>query len=468
MKKIIIPLLLIVLVLGCSEDEPQIGVLLSDEKELLEFKFLKSANQIEVNSIGEIDNTGVLLFLPPGSDLTNLKPEFVISSKAKATVNGQEIISGQSTVDFQNGALIKVTAEDGSDKIWDINIIMDFPALDAAIASLMTQYETPGFQLAILKDEKLVYRKSYGESNVETGEKVTNSSRFRVASVSKPITQAAILKLAEDLSDFSLDDKVFGPGSILGNQYGTAPYTADKLDISVRHLMDHESGWTNTPNDPMFSDINLSQTQIIDDMVDNRALTTTPGSTYSYSNFGYSLLGRIIEELSGMTYENYINQNILAPSGVYNMEIAGNTIAERKSDEVYYYSQESTSAYDMNVRRMDAHGGWIANATDLAEFLTHIDRNSVVADIITTSSSNETYFGFFNWLHTGSLPGTASILNRLNDSFGYAIIGNSRTRPSDTILDGMQLAVETEINTRTLWPSYDLIDRSLPISSSNN
>jgi len=107
---------------------------------------------------------------------------------------------------------------------------------------------------------------------------------------------------------------------------------------------------------------------------------------------------------------------------------------------------------------MDSHGGWIASATDLIRFLHHIDRNSQESDIISSSNLNELYFGFQNWIFYGSLPGTSSAISRVNDSFGYSIIVNTRTLPVDNILNSMNNIMVNEINSRTLWPTYNLLE----------
>ena len=82
----------------------------------------------------------------------------------------------------------------------------------------------------------------------------------------------------------------------------------------------------------------------------------------------------MIEKLTGKPYDVSVRRSVLAPRGITDMVIAGNTLAERRTREVVYYSQGGdTSPYSMNVRRMDSHGGWIARPIDLVRFLTHVD-----------------------------------------------------------------------------------------------
>lgn len=454
MKKL---LLILILLLGCSSDNIEYNpkVNSSSEKQLLTFSFLIKNNNIPVDSSGDIRNNSVNIFLPVSTELSSLIPNFTISENASLLVNNQEIISGVTSLDFSGKLTIEIVAEDETIKNYNIEVVTNFTDLDNSISSLMSNHNIPGLQLVIVKDEELVYAKSFGLANEDNDQLVNNESLFRIASISKPITAIGILKLAE-MSLLSLDDTVFGTEGILGTDYGKIPYSDDIEQITVRHLLEHKSGWTNIPFDPMFSDITFNHSQLISDMLDNRPLATSPGSIYYYSNFGYCVLGRIIEKVSNTTYESFIKQNLFLPIDIINMEIAGNTIDEIYTNEVVYYDQENFSPYLMNVERMDSHGGWIASATDLAKLLSRIDRNTKREDLVNQNSLQELYFGFQTWLHSGSLPGTSSTISRLDDSFSYVILANTRTEPFDEIINNMNTTIQLEISSRSEWPSYDL------------
>lgn len=450
----------LILLLGCSGDDSEnvendpIGNL-SSQKQILTFSFSNSNNNIPVNSNGNVGNNSVSIFLPVNTVVSSLTPNFTISENASSFVNNQEITSGVTSLDFSNNLNIEIVAEDGTMKSYNIEVVTNFTGLDNSISSLMSNYNIPGVQLAIIKDEKIVYRKSFGLADEDSNVLVNDESLFRIASISKPITAIGILKLAE-MNLLNLNDTVFGTGGILGTDYGTTPYSNDIEQITVKQLLEHTSGWTNIPFDPMFNNLNFTHNQLISDIIDNRPLTTLPGSTYYYSNFGYCVLGRIIEKVSNTTYESFIKQNLFIPSDITNMEIAGNTIDEIYPSEVVYYDQENFSPYGMNVTRMDSHGGWIASATDLAKFLSKIDRNSSRVDLVNQNSLQELYFGFQNWIFYGSLPGTSTAISRVNDSFGYVILANTRTIPDDGILNNMNTIMQSEISSRSEWPDYDL------------
>ncbi len=175
----------------------------------------------------------------------------------------------------------------------------------------------------------------------------------------------------------------------------------------------------------MFSDVTLTQTQLIKDMLANRALTYTPGQTEYYLNFGYCVLGRVIEKVTGKKYDEYV-KTILQDMGITDMVIAGNTLNDRLPNEVKYYQPEY-DPYTMNVTRMDSHGGWLATATDLGRFMVRIDRNSSVQDVVSVDQLSNMYFGYERWAHTGSLPGTSTFIIREDDTFSFVVLANTRS-----------------------------------------
>lgn len=334
---------------------------------------------------------------------------------------------------------------------------INFDEFESKISNFMSNFDVPGLQVAITENEKLVYLKSFGFSDLEAETPITDNSLFRIASISKPITAITIMKLSAD-NQLSYGNKVFGDSGLLSNDFGTPPYSDEILDIDINSALGHRSGWTNDPYDVMFDDPSLSFEDLFTEMIDNRQLQSPP--IYYYSNFGYCVLGRIVEKVTDMTYEAYVIDNILEPMGITNMKIGRNTIEERYPDEVTYYpsSTNGFDPYSMNVERMDAHGGWVASAKDLAKFITHIDRNNSVQDILPSNKLDRLYFGYQNWIHTGSLPGTSSVMERYNDAYNYTVVMNKRSSNYDAILNRIQELIRAELSSRTTWPNENLFD----------
>ena len=140
---------------------------------------------------------------------------------------------------------------------------------------------------------------------------------------------------------------------------------------------------------------------------------------------------------------------ILRRCGIDEMQIAGNTLAERLPDEVRYYAQKEGDPCGMNVRRMDSHGGWIARPAELVRFATHADGFATTPNILPPSTiqvmtsatlANPRYAKgwavneYGDWWHNGSLPGTATIMVRSHSGFYWAALTN--TRRSNSGMEG--------------------------------
>jgi CubicO group peptidase (beta-lactamase class C family) len=368
----------------------------------------------------------------------------------------------------------------------------DLQTIDSAVDRAMTASKTVGLSLAIATEGRLVFAKSYGLADQSAGAPMHRRHRFRMASVSKPITALEIMHLAE-LGRLHLDNHVFGPGSLLGDSFKPVTGYADNrvVDITVRELLEHTGGgWDNDggdgSDDPMFTQPALGADALITSVLAGTPLEFAPGTTYQYSNFGYCILGRIIERLTGKSYADAVRDDILAPSGAGSFAIGGNTAPDRLPDEVVYHQVGTGGGdpYGMQVRRMDAHGGWIATPVDVLRVAVRADGFATVPDLLnadsmatmTTPTTAMTPAGdpaiyakgwavndIPNWWHNGFLPGTRSMLLRTAKRYGpatdqsfvaYAVVNSTNADSSrDVDLDTMLWNILRGVRA---WPSYDL------------
>jgi CubicO group peptidase (beta-lactamase class C family) len=336
----------------------------------------------------------------------------------------------------------------------------------------LKNHNAPGVSIAIAKDGRLVFAQGFGLADQGSGEPVGPLSRFRIASVSKTLTSVTVMRLVEK-HKLSLDDKVFGPGSKLGATFPTPAAYPRLNDITVRELLQHVAGLsTAAGGDPMFEHTDYDQKTLITWALANGVLGHKPGSVYEYSNFGFCLLGRVIEKVTGLPYETAVKNEVLIPVGVTDMEIGANSPGERKPYEVVYYP---SSAYDLNVTRFDAHGGWIGTPIDLLRFLVKVDGSPTKPDIIsaathktmTTKSgvkdakgNDNTYalgweVGGNTQQHNGAMSGTIAQLIHLPNGWSFAAVVN--TRPgNDTFAGDLAGMLNEIISGVSAWPSYDL------------
>src|ERR1043166_4656516 len=318
-------------------------------------------------------------------------------------------------------------------------------AMAEAANAFCKDFNIPGLSVAIARAGRLAYAEGFGAA--DKGVAVRPSHLFRIASVSKPITSVAIFTLIEQ-GKLKLEDRVFGTNGILGTAYGRRPYRPYIEDITVEHLLTHTAGgWQNDGNDPMFKNPQMNHQQLISWTIDNQPLANPPGTKHAYSNFGYCVLGRVIEKVTRQPYANYVGQAVLGRCGITDMRIAGNTKAQRLPNEVAYFPDGNP--YGMNVTRMDSHGGWIASASDLAQLALHVDGFSAERDVLkletirtmtAPSAANRGYAKGWaisgrNWWHNGSLPGTTSIMVRTGSGFCWAALANARHGNSGGALD---------------------------------
>jgi CubicO group peptidase (beta-lactamase class C family) len=316
----------------------------------------------------------------------------------------------------------------------------ELAAMDGVVNAFVQAHAVPGMSVAVARNGELVHQRAYGMADRASGEKVTPAHLFRIASVSKPITSVAVFQLIEQ-GQVHLEDRVFGPGAILGTDFGSPPYPPHVAEIRLRHLLTHTAGgWQNDGSDPMFRNPAMNHHQLIAWAIAQLPLDYPPGEHYAYSNFGYCVVGRIIEKVTGQSYAQHVRAAVLARCGVGDMRIAGNTAADRVRGEVLYYGAGGQDPYNMNVRRMDSHGGWLATATGLVRFATHLDmlHPRSIAEMTTGTAANPQYACGWavnkvpNWWHTGSLPGTTSILVHTASGFCWAALLNTRESKGDT------------------------------------
>lgn len=351
----------------------------------------------------------------------------------------------------------------------------DIAVVDQQVEAFLTMYSIPGASIAVSRNGKLVYQKGYGFADSDANEKVNINHRFRLASISKTYTGVAILKLAE-AGLLSINDKVFGPGALLGTQYGTQPYSSKLLAVTVKQLLHNTAGgWgAASGGDPIDLNPAMDNETFLSWILDNKPLVNTPGTKYDYSNMGFFILGRIIEKVSGNSYSEYLKQNILHPLNDHVTDTAGAKLSHRKQNEVKYYGQgaDAQYVYSIALKRRDADGGLMTSAKGLLQLVTAIDGSATRPDILNASSLaamttpsgpaplSPNYglgIGVWGniWYNYGSLPGTRTGFMRSPNGTSVALLLNSRSTNSAFELDMQDLMLAIINDTSIPWESTD-------------
>jgi CubicO group peptidase (beta-lactamase class C family) len=349
---------------------------------------------------------------------------------------------------------------------------------DAAVQSFMQVKANtiPGAQLAVTRNGKLVLARGYSWiTDIEAP--VEPTSLFRLASVSKTLTGAAIVRLAED-GKLSLRDKVVDlidmPGAISDPEIN---------DIRVEHLLYHVGGWDRRDDggsgiDPVSNDLQIAADLGIDLPITNQvimkwmnenyvkycirknhSLDFTPGTVDGavYCNYGYMLLGQIVETIAGMAYEDFVATRLLLPLGIRRMRLGRTLLRSKLPDEVLYHTSKATNYHlrknvvlegapinameqyggHFSMENHAANGGWLGSAVDLVRFASTFDDPACpifsAASIATIFakhayvSANIKSFDTCGWfvqlaganagqVKTGSFAGTAAMVDRWQDA----------------------------------------------------
>jgi CubicO group peptidase (beta-lactamase class C family) len=186
-----------------------------------------------------------------------------------------------------------------------------FPAVDEAFRVFARESNVPGIAWGILIDGELVHTGTAGYRELETRTPIDVDTVFRIASMTKSFTAIAILQL-RDAGKLSLDD----PADRYIPELAALKYpSADSPRITIRHLLSHAGGF---PEDNPWGDRQLADTD--EDlgrmMREGIPFSTAPATAYEYSNYGFAILGRIVRQVSGEPYPQYVAAHILKPLGM--------------------------------------------------------------------------------------------------------------------------------------------------------
>jgi len=329
--------------------------------------------------------------------------------------------------------------------------------LDVAMTQYISDRDISAATLIATRQGKLLVKKAYGSSTFSGKRRSTQvNDPFRIASISKPVTAAAINQLIAR-KRISVNTRVFDLLQVNGKDERWK-------DITVGHLLNHTAGWDNENlgYDPMFHSIEIRQTlktsgppttTDIIRFMSRLKLASDPGKKYSYSNFGYCVLGRVIEKVSGQTYVDYVKTEIAKPLEMNTLDLGRSLLKNRIPGEPRYENDKRvTSVFSPNSRRqvpfpyggfhieaMDSHGGLVCSGPDLIKFMQkHWLDGSV-------RGQQKREYRFF-----GSLPGTFAIARQHPSGMNIVALFNKRSgdfdkdkQISDLIDDAIKKSVAT-------------------------
>lgn len=229
--------------------------------------------------------------------------------------------------------------------------------------------QLPAITASIVEDQETIWSGSFGHANPEENIEATPSTLFSICSISKLFTAVAIMQLYDE-GELRLDDKISDllPGFDLEQRF------PESGPITVRTLLTHSAGLPREANFPYWTGPDFpfpESDQILETLKEQETLY--PSSTYfQYSNLGLTLLGEIIEEISGVPYDEYVRENILEPlrlsetrtelpQSLYGEQLAighGAITRDREREKVQLFQ----------AKGITAAAGFSSNVEDLARF----------------------------------------------------------------------------------------------------
>lgn len=388
-------------------------------------------------------------------------------------------------------------------------------SLDALMQDFMQKSQAPGASLAITYKGRLVYAKGFGYADLANKQPVQPANLFRIASISKPITALAILRLVEE-GKISLKDKVFDIIKFKPEELQGVTVDPRLASITLEHLLEHRGGWDRDKSfDAMFKAVEFAKALNVPPPASARdvirhmmgvKLDFDPGDRYAYSNYGYNLLGRVIEVVTGEDYGQYVTRTILAPSGAMHTRLGKTLPPGRAPGEVVYHDPEhygkAKSVFADNLGKpvpwsyggwhleaMDSHGAWISSTTDLLRILNQLEASAkpgllkpptlarMLARPVGLKEPNklpldertaERFYalgwgvrimksGGHNFGHTGLLSGTSTELTRRHDGVNFSVLFNGReTLDRKVLTSEFSPRIQAALYAIKAWPEGDL------------
>ncbi|MDB6081063.1 MAG: class beta-lactamase-related serine hydrolase [Chlamydiia bacterium] len=238
------------------------------------------------------------------------------------------------------------------------------PQIDALYRECAEKNHIPGFAYGIIVDGKLIHTGYSGIANLEKKTPVTAQSMFRIASMTKSFTALSILKLRDE-NKLRLDD----PISLYFPEMKGQKLIDDVPVSTIRDLLTHAAGF---PTDDPWADRKLHETEKELIALVKRGLyfSTIPGTTYEYSNLGYTLLGSIIQKVTGVPYEKFILEQICQPIGMKDIAWEFTEVEPSQLAQGYRWHNEAWKKEEMlHDGIFGAMGGMITSIESFSQYV---------------------------------------------------------------------------------------------------
>ncbi|MFC1858999.1 serine hydrolase domain-containing protein [Thermodesulfobacteriota bacterium] len=238
---------------------------------------------------------------------------------------------------------------------------------DKLMPELMEKHHVPGASVSLVKDGKLLFAKGYGSANLDAGKPVlADKTLFRIASISKLFTWIAVMQQVEEgRIDLDTDVNKYLKNFKISNTYPGQP-------VTMRHLMTHTAGFDDHIEPRVYSKDPSDLESLL--AVLKRTWPPQirpPGEIAVYSNYGLCLASLIVQEVTGIPFDGYIDKKIIQPLGMSRTTIAQPVPESLASDLAvgYVYQNDKYVPQNFELIRLPEAGAISTTATDMAKFM---------------------------------------------------------------------------------------------------
>ncbi len=241
------------------------------------------------------------------------------------------------------------------------DVTLPQPAPEATVTGMLskpTAGRTPGVAVLVSKDGEILYSRGFGFASLEHSVPVTPQTKFRIGSITKQFTAAAILRLQEQ-GKLSVSDPLskYLPDFPRGNQ------------VTLHQLLNHTSGIHSYTNDPDFLEtvtVPIESTEKLIESFQNDPYDFEPGTRWAYNNSGYVLLGHIVEKVSGQSYGDFLEAQFFDPLGMRDTGVhRHDAILEHEATGYSYQGGRLSKALDWDMSRAGGAGQLYSTVEDL-------------------------------------------------------------------------------------------------------
>jgi CubicO group peptidase (beta-lactamase class C family) len=240
-----------------------------------------------------------------------------------------------------------------------------FADIDRLFTDFTTQQHVPGAAWGVVVDGELAHAGATGFRDVSSKAPVDADTVFRIASMTKSFTAMCILKLRDE-GKLSLDD----PAEKYVPELKALTYpTTDSPRITIRHLLSHAEGF---PEDNPWGDRQLADTdaQLSQMIKGGIPFSNAPGLAYEYSNYGFAILGRIVSNVSGMKYTDFVTANVLRPLGMTSTTLEPATVPANRLAHGYRWEDNAWKDEPLlSNGSFGSMGGMLTSVRDLSRYV---------------------------------------------------------------------------------------------------